>query len=218
MNTSPIDATTRSAALRQRLLETFDDQSLVQFCYDHAEFKPALSLFGSGQGLGEKVQRLLEFSDRRGLRDQLISEVNNQLAKPPPPAPQPGSTAGGYGSWPRAWLIGLVALLIGILGNLLAAWVQKAVLQDSFTPLRVGVILGLALLALLVSAWLERPRPNSGGSAAHATTIHDVTARVGAEVGVEAPSGANLAIDDVHASVGSKVKIKISANRSEDAS
>ncbi|MFZ2615495.1 MAG: hypothetical protein WA077_05865 [Anaerolineae bacterium] len=220
MQTSAIDPTTDTPHLRQRLLEIFDDQALTQFCYDRAEFKPVLSSFGTGQGIGQKVQALIEFSDRRHLRDTLIREVNTMPENPSAAAPRPplpNDTAPEGLSWRQAWLIGAVALLIGILGNLLAAWVQRDLLQDSFTPLRIGLIVGLAALGLLAGAWLERPRPAAEGTARHNTDIHDVSAHSGGEVGVEAPANADLRVDDVHAGLGGRVKIKINNPTHKDA-
>ena len=220
MQTPAVDPTTDTPHLRQRLLEIFDDQALTQFCYDRDDFKPVLSSFGAGHSMGEKVQRLLEFSDRRGLRATLVYEVNTMLETQPstPPGPsQPASAANGSLSWRRTWLIGAVALLLGILGNLLAAWLQKDVLQDSFTPLRIGLIAGLAVLGLLVGAWLERPRAAANNSQPHMTTIHNVTAGAGGEVGVEAPADSSLSVDDVHASLGGKVKIKLGDAGHKDA-
>lgn len=220
MQTPAIDPTTDTPHVRQRLLEIFDDQALTQFCYDHDDFKPALSNFGTGQGIGQKVQALIEFADRRGLRTSLIREVNTMLETPPgaPRRPtQPAPAANGAPSWRRTWLIGAVALLLGIVGNLLAAWLQKDVLQDSFTPSRIGLITGLAVLGLLAGAWLERSRPANQSDDRHKTEIHDVSAHTGGEVGVEAPADSSLSVDDVRASLGGKVKIKINNANPKDA-
>lgn len=218
--TAIIDPTTDTPGLRQRLLEIFDEQALIQFCYDRAEFRPALSAFGAGQGIGQKVQHLLEFSDRRHLRDALVREVNAMLANPSaaaPRPPRPDAAAPEGLSWRRAWLIGLVALGVGILGNLLASWVQKDVLQDSFTPLRIGLIIGLAVLGLLAGVWLERSQSASQNTHRHRTDIHDVSAGAGGQVGIEAPANADLRVDDVHASLRGKVKIKINGANDKDA-
>lgn len=50
----------------------------------------------------------------------------------------------------------------GILGNLLAAWIQQEAWGDAFTPLRLALTLGGGVLVLLLLAWLDTR--GSGGA------------------------------------------------------
>jgi hypothetical protein len=46
--------------------------------------------------------------------------------------------------------------MVGVLGNLVAAWIQQDLLKNSFTPARIGIILGLTLLGIIIGAWWTR--------------------------------------------------------------
>jgi len=64
--------------------------------------------------------------------------------------------------WPRLILRGGLGLLAGVLGNLIAAWIQQVVLGNVFTPPRVTVVLLMAVVVLIAEVWIQR-RPSKLG-------------------------------------------------------
>ncbi|MEW5873061.1 MAG: hypothetical protein AB1894_27630 [Chloroflexota bacterium] len=65
-----------------------------------------------------------------------------------PPARPPSSFASLF--WG-----GLIGFLLGILGNLLANWMQGEIFGNLFTPARIAVIAAAAFVGLLIAAWLS---------------------------------------------------------------
>jgi uncharacterized membrane protein YfcA len=55
----------------------------------------------------------------------------------------------------RIFAMGVVTFILGVLGNLVAAWLQENVLSNAFTPLRVFVILLVTLTGVLLTAVLD---------------------------------------------------------------
>jgi hypothetical protein len=53
------------------------------------------------------------------------------------------------------WIGGIVGFLFGICGNLVAAWIQQDLLNNSFTPLRIGLIILCALIGIVIMTILE---------------------------------------------------------------
>ncbi len=53
------------------------------------------------------------------------------------------------------FLGGLVGFMVGILGNIVAAWVQQDVLRDVFTRERLVFILILTVCGLVISSLIE---------------------------------------------------------------
>ena len=50
----------------------------------------------------------------------------------------------------------LVGFMTGVLGNLVAAWIQRTVMHDSFTLSSVAVIIALTVIGLIVGSLLQR--------------------------------------------------------------
>ncbi len=50
---------------------------------------------------------------------------------------------------------GAVGLVLGVLGNLIAGWIQKDILRNSFTPLGMILIVALTIIGIVVGAWLQ---------------------------------------------------------------
>ena len=48
------------------------------------------------------------------------------------------------------WIGGVVGFLLGVLGNLLAAWIQQDLLRNSFTPLRISFIILFTILGGII--------------------------------------------------------------------
>ncbi len=72
----------------------------------------------------------------------------------------------------RGYVVGaLVGFMLGILGNIVAAWVQKDVLKDLFTVERLVFILLLTVCGLAISALIEQ-RSNSPASTSRTSRTH----------------------------------------------
>jgi uncharacterized membrane protein YeaQ/YmgE (transglycosylase-associated protein family) len=48
------------------------------------------------------------------------------------------------------WIGGVAGFLLGVCGNLLATWIQQDLLANSFTPLRISLIILCSILGTLV--------------------------------------------------------------------
>jgi len=55
---------------------------------------------------------------------------------------------------------GVLAFVLGVLGNLTAAWIQEEVIEDAFTTNRLLIILTLTVAGILGAAWIESRRQN----------------------------------------------------------
>jgi multidrug efflux pump subunit AcrB len=55
---------TDTAGLRQRLIQTFSDEEVNTFCYDHCH--PVYEQFSSGMTKTQKIHHLIEYCERRG--------------------------------------------------------------------------------------------------------------------------------------------------------
>lgn len=62
----------------------------------------------------------------------------------------------------RYILIGaVVGFFLGICGNLIAAWIQQDVISNSFSPLRIGIIVLCSFVGAFVIATLESKMPEN---------------------------------------------------------
>lgn len=50
----------------------------------------------------------------------------------------------------------IVGFFLGISGNLIAAWIQQDILQDSFTPLKITIIFLLTIIGIVIGASLDK--------------------------------------------------------------
>jgi hypothetical protein len=50
---------------------------------------------------------------------------------------------------------GVIGFLLGICGNLVATWIQVDVIKNSFSPLRIGLIILCSLTGIFIMANLE---------------------------------------------------------------
>ena len=84
---------------------------------------------------------------------QAEGDINQQTPKVPPshPAAQPQSP-----SLFSYILGGLLGFFTGILGNLVAAWIQSDWMNNQFTTWGIGLLIGLTLLGILITAIYER--------------------------------------------------------------
>ena len=55
-----------------------------------------------------------------------------------------------------------LGFLVGVLGNLAAAWIQQDLLGNAFTPPRIALIVLLAVAGLGAGVWIQRQQPLSG--------------------------------------------------------
>ena len=67
------------------------------------------------------------------------------------------------------FLGGAIGLMISVLGNLIATWIQQDLLQNTFTPQRVLLIAALTVVGMLVAARLELNRSRNTNSASEIT-------------------------------------------------
>lgn len=67
----------------------------------------------------------------------------------------PGLRRGSPYSLPLVLLTGLLGFLIGILGNLIAGWIQQDIMRGSFTPAGITAILVLTIFGVGFGAWIQ---------------------------------------------------------------
>lgn len=80
---------------------------------------------------------------------------------PPQPTLEPSQRQPSY----RFILMGgIIGFVLGVLGNLVAAWLQEVVLANSFTPGRIGAIGVVTVVGLLGAAWWDRRQSIAGSS------------------------------------------------------
>ncbi|MGD8626024.1 MAG: hypothetical protein PVJ34_15915 [Anaerolineae bacterium] len=70
-------STVQSAVIRNLILDSFTAQELKEFCQDRPVFRPALRKFGPKSTMEERVDALLEFSEKRVLIQTLLSEIQS---------------------------------------------------------------------------------------------------------------------------------------------
>lgn len=58
------------------------------------------------------------------------------------------------------WIGGVVGFLLGVCGNLLAAWIQQDLLRNSFTPLRISLIILCSVLGGVVLMLFDGSKSN----------------------------------------------------------
>ncbi len=88
-----------NAALRKFFIEAFSDDELEDFCFDYL---PAASqVFSPQMSVGSKARELIEFADRRGLREHLVVSLSKTRPEQfaarfgvvtPPATPQAATT------------------------------------------------------------------------------------------------------------------------------
>ena len=62
---------------------------------------------------------------------------------------------------PRSIAFAIIGFLLGVLGNLFAAWIQQSVLQDSFTPSSVTLIISLTIIGIVAGTYIDRNKPKA---------------------------------------------------------
>lgn len=65
--------------------------------------------------------------------------------------------------WSRPLLFSIASFVAGVLGNLVAAWIQQVWLGNVFTPARIILILLLAIIALVAGVWIQNQPSLSRG-------------------------------------------------------
>jgi len=63
------------ATIRELLLAAFTSKDLRRFCQDRPAFRPIVARFGSGHGLDDMVDRVIDYSRTQFLWDDLLAEV-----------------------------------------------------------------------------------------------------------------------------------------------
>lgn len=59
------------------------------------------------------------------------------------------------------WIGGVAGFLLGICGNLLASWIQQDILENSFTPIRISLIILSAILGGIIVMNLDVTQSSS---------------------------------------------------------
>jgi hypothetical protein len=67
---------------------------------------------------------------------------------------------------------GVIGLIVAVLGNLIATWVQQDLLQNTFTPQRMLFIIAATVVGVLLAAWLDLHRSNSMSLSNEVTKIN----------------------------------------------
>jgi competence ComEA-like helix-hairpin-helix protein len=68
------------AAIRRFLIDTFDDEELSDFCFDH--FQEVYSDFTSGMTLGRKARQLVDYCRRRERVPELLAHLARARPEP----------------------------------------------------------------------------------------------------------------------------------------
>jgi hypothetical protein len=64
--------------IRKLMTDAFSDEELNQFCYDNAEFRPVAEQFSIGMSKTQKIQRLIEYCERKVLMARLLGLVKEE--------------------------------------------------------------------------------------------------------------------------------------------
>ena len=65
--------------IRKLLTATFTDAELRQLCYDVSRFRPVYEQFSDGMGKGQMIQHLIEYCERKGLMEELLEVVQDEV-------------------------------------------------------------------------------------------------------------------------------------------
>jgi uncharacterized membrane protein YeaQ/YmgE (transglycosylase-associated protein family) len=105
------------------------------------------------------------------------------------------------------WIGAAAGLIVGICGNLLAAWIQEDLLKNAFGPIQIGLIVLCGVIGIFIVVWLEsgldtqkeEQESAKGGSENSYTNLKLVWSKFRSR-------GKHVRVDDVKA-VGSEIDI-----------
>jgi hypothetical protein len=66
--------------VRKLLTAAFGDEELNQFCLENSEFRPVYEQFSAGMSKTQKIQRLIEYCERKVLMERLLALVKEEHA------------------------------------------------------------------------------------------------------------------------------------------
>ena len=66
--------------VRRLLTAAFGDEELNQFCLENSEFRPVYEQFSAGMSKTQKIQRLIEYCERKVLMKRLLALVKEEHA------------------------------------------------------------------------------------------------------------------------------------------
>jgi hypothetical protein len=66
--------------VRKLLTAAFGDEELNQFCLENPEFRPVYEQFSAGMSKTQKIQRLIDYSERKVLMKRLLALVKEEHA------------------------------------------------------------------------------------------------------------------------------------------
>ena len=67
--------------VRRLLTAAFGDEELNQFCLENSEFRPVYEQFSAGMSKTQKIQRLIEYCERKVLMKRLLALVKEEHAR-----------------------------------------------------------------------------------------------------------------------------------------
>ena len=156
-------------ALHHTLKTYFRDEDLQELCFaltgiNYEELE--------GQTKSSRIRSLLTLLETRGRLNELTAwiqthrpDINLDAPLPPtshpqttpPPAPSPSRL--------RHYLLGgILGFITGILGNLIAAWIQTDWMNNQFTTWGITILLILTIIGITIAAFLERGSTATGHS------------------------------------------------------
>ena len=90
------------------------------------------------------------------LQEEIVNTPDEQFtsrqSKEPLPLPKHDNQNGQF---PTLIVGGLLGFGLGVLGNLIAAWIQQDVIQNSFNPLSIVIIIALTISGVVIGAQLQ---------------------------------------------------------------
>lgn len=163
----PVDTVT----MRDRLNTMLDGADLDALCLDH--FSSIYSKFSPGMRKDEKTTLLLDYCRRNPdqwnrLESLIQSDVQTRQQH------RPSISSQSHTNYGLLLVGGVVGFVMGVLGNLVAAWIQHELLQDVFTPERVVIILGLTIVGLLLAFLIDKRQQNSVGQSTVAAPLDGI--------------------------------------------
>ena len=101
---------------------------------------------------------------------------------------------------------GVSGFILGILGNLLASWIQQELLENSFTPLRIGLIIACTILGIFIMFLVEIKSASIEPDVKKVTTKNNVYSNVKLFWSKFKTRGKGVQMDDITA-IGSEIDI-----------
>jgi hypothetical protein len=102
---------------------------------------------------------------------------------------------------------GIAGFLLGVCGNLVAAWIQQDIINNSFTPQRIGLLFFSTLIGIVVMVILESKMKGIDFEEKLSDKNYNSYSKIRLAWSRLRTRGRNIKIDDVSA-VGSDIDIE----------